>query len=82
MNVSFPSYRILLNFQTIRPYHIYNLAGESFVADSFKYPGVALEVNTIGTLNILTARLILPDYDYSLPQVPKYLVGHGNYCMS
>ena len=49
-------------FQTIRPYHIYNLAGESFVADSFKYPGVALEVNTIGTLNILeAARLILPD---------------------
>ena len=48
-------------FQTIKPDHIYNLAAESFVADSFKYPGVALEVNTQGTINILeAARLILP----------------------
>lgn len=49
-------------FQTIRPDHVYNLAGESFVADSFKYPGVTLEVNTHGTLNILdAARLVSPE---------------------
>lgn len=49
-------------FQSIRPEHVYNLAGESFVADSFKYPGVTLEVNTHGVLNILdAARLISPE---------------------
>lgn len=49
-------------FQTIRPDHVYNLAGDSFVADSFKYPGVSLEVNTHGALNILdAARLVLPE---------------------
>ncbi len=49
-------------FQSIRPDHVYNLAGESFVADSFKYPGVTLEVNTHGTLNILdAARLVSPE---------------------
>lgn len=49
-------------FQTIRPDHVYNLAAESFVADSFKYPGTTLEVNTQGTLNILNAaRLISPE---------------------
>jgi GDPmannose 4,6-dehydratase len=48
-------------FQSIKPDHVYNLAGESFVADSFKYPGVTLEVNTHGTLNILdAARLVSP----------------------
>jgi GDPmannose 4,6-dehydratase len=49
-------------FQAIRPDHVYNLAGESFVADSFKYPSVTLEVNTRGTLNILdAARLMSPE---------------------
>ena len=49
-------------FQAIRPDHVYNLAGESFVADSFKYPSVAMEVNTRGTLNILdAARLVSPE---------------------
>ena len=49
-------------FQTLRPDHVYNLAGESFVADSFKYPSVTLEVNTHGTLNILeAARLASPE---------------------
>ena len=49
-------------FQTVRPDHVYNLAGESFVADSFKYPGVSLEANTHGALNILdAARLALPE---------------------
>jgi GDPmannose 4,6-dehydratase len=49
-------------FQTIHPDHVYNLAGDSFVADSFKYPGVSLEVNTHGALNILdAARLVIPE---------------------
>jgi GDPmannose 4,6-dehydratase len=48
--------------QSVRPDHIYNLAGESFVADSFKYPGVTLEVNAQGTLNMLDAvRLVSPE---------------------
>ena len=45
----------------IQPNEIYHLAGESMVADSFKYPSVTLESNTIGTLNILEAvRIISP----------------------
>lgn len=59
--LSEPQYIIEI-FQTVRPDHVYNLAGESFVADSFKYPGVTLDVNTHGTLNILeAARLISPE---------------------
>jgi len=47
--------------QRIKPDEIYNLAGESFVADSFKYPGVTLDANVHGSLNILDAvRLISP----------------------
>ena len=47
--------------QRIQPTEIYNLAGESFVADSFKYPGVSLDVNTHGVLNLLEAtRLVAP----------------------
>lgn len=47
--------------QAVQPDEIYNLAGESFVADSFKYPGVALQVNTHGSLNLLeAARLVSP----------------------
>ncbi|MEJ2653029.1 MAG: GDP-mannose 4,6-dehydratase [Gammaproteobacteria bacterium] len=47
--------------QAAQPDEIYNLAGESFVADSFKYPGVTLEVNTHGSLNLLeAARLVSP----------------------
>jgi GDPmannose 4,6-dehydratase len=49
-------------FKALRPDHVYNLAGESFVADSFKYPGTTLEVNTHGTVNILdAARLVSPE---------------------
>lgn len=48
--------------QQIQPAEIYNLAGESFVADSFKYPGVTLEANTHGVLNMLEAvRLVAPE---------------------
>lgn len=46
----------------VQPAEVYNLAGESFVADSFKYPGFTVEVNTLGALNILEAvRLASPD---------------------
>lgn len=41
--------------QQVQPDEIYNLAGESFVADSFKYPGVTLDINTHGMLNVLEA---------------------------
>lgn len=48
-------------FQTIQPDQVYNLAADSFVADSFKHPSVSLEVNTHGVLNILdAARLMSP----------------------
>lgn len=41
---------------------IYNLAAESYVADSFKYPNVTLEANTHATCNILDAvRLVSPN---------------------
>lgn len=40
---------------TLRPQHIYHLAGESFVASSFEYPKPVLETNVIGTLNVLEA---------------------------
>ena len=48
--------------QQIQPTEIYNLAGESFVADSLKYPGVSLEANSHGALNMLEAmRLVAPE---------------------
>lgn len=39
----------------IGPDQIYHFAGESFVADSFEQPRTVLEINTIGTLNVLEA---------------------------
>ncbi len=39
----------------IRPNEFYHLAAESFVADSFKYPNMVLEINTHVTCNILEA---------------------------
>jgi GDPmannose 4,6-dehydratase len=45
----------------IQPDEIYNVAGESFVADSFDYPSNTIEINTIGVVNILEAvRLVSP----------------------
>ena len=47
--------------QTIQPAQVFHLAGESFVADSFKSPGVTLDVNTHGAINLLEAvRLVSP----------------------
>jgi GDPmannose 4,6-dehydratase len=52
---------IIVILKELQPEHIYHLAGESFVADSFKYPGVTLEANTHGTINMLDAiRLVSP----------------------
>lgn len=47
--------------QEIQPSHIFHLAGESFVADSFKYPGLTTDVNIHGAINVLEAvRLVSP----------------------
>jgi GDPmannose 4,6-dehydratase len=49
-------------FKKIQPDEIYNLAGESFVSDSFHRPNHTIEINTQGTLNILeAAKLSSPD---------------------
>ena len=48
-------------FKKIQPDEIYNLAGESFVADSFDSPCHTLEINAHGVVNILeAARLVSP----------------------
>jgi len=48
-------------FKKIQPDEIYNLAGESFVADSFDYPCHTMEINAHGVVNILeAARLVSP----------------------
>jgi GDPmannose 4,6-dehydratase len=48
-------YQLIEAFRAIRPAHIYHFAGESFVADSFDHPKVTIDVNVIGTLNVLEA---------------------------
>jgi GDPmannose 4,6-dehydratase len=49
-------------FQKIQPDEIYNLAGESFVADSFNYPHHTMEINSDGVVNILdAAKLVCPN---------------------
>ncbi|GAB1258028.1 GDP-mannose 4,6-dehydratase [Aurantivibrio plasticivorans] len=53
---------IISVLQETRPDVIFHLASESFVADSFKYPGVTLDVNAHGTLNMLEGvRLVVPE---------------------
>lgn len=55
-------YQLMEAFRTICPSHIYHFAGESFVADSFDHPKVTIDVNAIGTLNVLEAmRAVAPD---------------------
>ena len=49
-------------FKKIQPDEIYNLAGESFVSNSFEHPNHTIEINTQGTINILeAAKLASPD---------------------
>jgi GDPmannose 4,6-dehydratase len=64
--------------QQIQPAEIYHLAGESFVADSFKYPGVSLEANSHGALNVLEAvRLVAPDAKLFCASSSE-VFGHGS----
>ena len=47
---------------SVKPDRIYHFAGESNVSNSFQHPRTALEINTVGTLNVLEAmRLAVPD---------------------
>ena len=48
-------YQIMEIIRDLKPDHIYNFAGESFVADSFIQPLTILETNCIGALNVLEA---------------------------
>lgn len=48
-------------FQKIQPDEIYNLAGDSFVGDSFHYPHRIMKINTHGVVNILeAAKMVSP----------------------
>lgn len=53
----FSNVQYLLN--DVRPEYIYNLAAQSFVADSFQFPHYTSNVNYMGVLNILEAIRIL-----------------------
>ena len=46
-----------------KPDYIYHLAAQSYVDDSFKYPAVTIQTNTIGTLNLLESILVIDEYD-------------------
>ena len=46
-----------------RPEYIYHLAAQSYVPDSFIYPAITIQTNTIGTLNLLEAVRFAKDYD-------------------
>ena len=53
---------IMAIFKEIKPNEFYHLAAESFIADSYRYPNMILEVNTLATCNILEAiRVTSPD---------------------
>lgn len=41
--------------QEVQPDLVFNLASQSFVADSFKYPAYTTSVNALGALNVLEA---------------------------
>ena len=46
-----------------RPQYIYHLAAQSYVPDSFIYPAITIQTNTVGTLNLLEAVRLIKDYD-------------------
>ena len=55
------SHSIIQLLSEVSPDEIYHLAGHSMVADSFKHPGVTIQANTLGILNVLEAiRLVAP----------------------
>ena len=39
----------------VQPYHVYNLAAQSFVPESFTNPSLTTQINAVGCLNILEA---------------------------
>ena len=47
--------------ETIRPHYVFHLAAQSFPNESFIYPKVTIETNTIGTFNLLEAIKIVRD---------------------
>ncbi len=49
--------------KTYRPQYIYHLAAQSYVPDSFIYPVITIQTNTIGTLNLLEAVRLIEGYD-------------------
>jgi GDPmannose 4,6-dehydratase len=51
-------YQIIEAITTLHPDHIYHLAAESFVADSFHQPHSVMSTNVVGTLNVLEAMRI------------------------
>ncbi|MDC0883395.1 GDP-mannose 4,6-dehydratase [Litorivicinus sp.] len=50
---------VLAALKKIRPRYIYNLAAQSFVADSFLFPHLTNEINYVGYLNILESVRLL-----------------------
>lgn len=55
-------HQVMEAIKTLNPTHIYHLAGESFVADSFQQPRSIIETNSLGTLNVLEAiRISAPE---------------------
>lgn len=68
-------------FKKIQPDEVYNLAGESFVADSFDYPCHTMEVNAHGVINILEAvKIASPEskiFFASSSEVFGYAAKHG-----
>lgn len=50
-------------FQKHKPDYIFHLAAQSYVPDSFLYPAITIQTNTIGTLNILEAIRLLKSSD-------------------
>lgn len=54
-------FQVIEAITAVRPDHVYHLAGESFVADSYQQPRSVIETNVLGTLNVLEAlRLAAP----------------------
>ena len=46
-------YQVVEAIGTLKPDHVYHLAAESFVADSFHQPHSVIATNVVGTLNVL-----------------------------
>lgn len=49
--------------EEVRPDYIFHLGAQSYVSDSFIYPAVTIQTNTLGTLNLLEAVRLVRDRD-------------------